>query len=1123
MTSEDSNGKITQLEEAIAAQENLRGIVDDGVIDATIAALRGQIETLSQRREPDEQRKLVTILFVDVVASTQLLLNVDPEDHMDVMDNALRQLAEPVERLGGKLNRFMGDGFMAVFGLPKAKENDPEMAVRAGLAVVEKAQAIAQSLQAERELNNFQVRVGINTGQVMAGGYTEADNTIMGTPVNLAARIENAAPPGGVLISQDTFQHVRGLFNIEKAEALQMKGFGEDVQVFLVKDARPHSFRTTTRGIEGIETPMVGRQEELNILQRTIEAVESESICRFITVFGDAGLGKSRLLQEFEQWLALHPSRITLLKGRATLETMEIPFGLLRDLFASQFEILDDDSISTVHQKMADGFATYSDEIEIFDQAAHFVGHLIGYDFSSSHHLASTMGSPRQMHERGMFFLRKYFQAAARSNPVVIFLDDIHWSDESSLDAFIHLCEELSGNPVLIVANSRPTLMERRPDWGQLTAHTRLDLYPLNSADSRRLVSEVLYKVKQVPDNLSNLIVKNAEGNPYYLEELIKMLIEDGVITTDKPEWQIQSERLQTVRIPPTLAGVVQARLDSLPFEERAILQQASVVGKVFWEAAITYVCKARDNDEIIYTANFEEIIRYLASLQQRDMILENEVSTFSYTQEYAFKHTVLREVTYESVLIRTRRFYHSLIADWLIERHKERSGELSGLIATHLEKAGKKDLALDYFCRAAEAASKNYAIDEALEFYRRALTLTPNSDLEKKYSIIMGNEKVLVMKGNVDQQGVMLDEVMQIANSLDDDHKRVEVLVRKSWHAFYTGQYHEMEIFAHQAASQTQKMAIENLGSQANYALGWAHMLQNNHKIALEYAQKALQLARKTDDQRSVGNTLNLIGSLQSRLGEFMQARENQQESVKVNQALNDQERQLTARINLNVTEIMMGNHQKALKELELCLALGKEKGDFNLTSTAAINAAWAAARQGNWSLAVDHAREGIQMKRKIGQKEALAEVLNWLGNAHLGQGKMKEAIEAFQESIEIRREMDVPHLVMEGLSGLAAAELAQGNLSAAEKYIDQILTFLDDGNTLLTAWEPMLIYWRSYQVLKESGNPRAERLLEDAYQILNNQAEKFPPGEHRQRFLDHVPGNTDVLQAWEKINQEQ
>ena len=295
---------------------------------------------------------------MDIVGSTSITQDLDPEDTMVIMDTALQRFAKPVYAHGGRVTRFMGDGFLALFGAPVARENDPEMAVRAGLQILVEVQNYARELEVQWHLPDFNVRLGISTGLVIIGGESEAENTIMGTTVNLAARLENAAKPGTLLISHQTYQHVRGLFDLQPLEPITVKGFSAPVQVYQVQRARPASFRLSTWTVAGIETRMVGRDAELLMLQNMFHDAIEDAEVHVVTVVGDAGVGKSRLLYEFENWIELlQPEEIQTFKGRATPETETMPHGLVRRMFAHRFEILESDSAAEVREKFRAGMA----------------------------------------------------------------------------------------------------------------------------------------------------------------------------------------------------------------------------------------------------------------------------------------------------------------------------------------------------------------------------------------------------------------------------------------------------------------------------------------------------------------------------------------------------------------------------------------------------------------------------------------------------------------------------------------------------------------------------------------------------------------------------------------------
>lgn len=1117
MNPDDRASKKKQLELAIVTQESLRGTLDDTIIDATIEALRKQLAELDHIPLLEQQRKLATILFMDIVSSTRLMRELDPEDHMIIMDAALQKLAVPIDIHGGRVNTIMGDGYMAIFGLPSARENDPEMAIRAGLAILNTAQSIAQELEKEWNLKEFQVRIGVNTGLVVAGGSKDAEGTVMGTAVNLAARLESSAPPGGILISQNTYQHVRGIFDLEAGEPIQMKGFVEPVQVYLVKDAKPHTFRMMTRGVEGIMTHMVGREKELKLLQVSFESVVQNRRSRFITVVGEAGLGKSRLLHEFEGWLDLQSIPTVIFKGRATLESLRLPYGLLRDMVTSRFGIMGDEPILVVRKKIVDGFRVALGDVKNLEMNAHFVGHLLGYDFSDSPYLQGVMDAPQQIHDRAVVYLINYFKTLALENPVIFFLDDVHWADDSSIDIILQMSNELSDHRILLIALSRSSLFERRPSFRSRSLHERIELQPLSSKDSQHLVEHVLQRVQDVPEELSDLIVRNAEGNPYYLEELIKMLVEDGVIVKGEPTWQVHTELLGKMRIPPTLTGVIQARLDNLKVSERTVLQQASVVGRTFWDGAVFFINRNLPPDMIRNKPESSEVSHGLRALQNHEMVFQHQVSAFLDTSEYFFKHTILLEVTYESVLKSTRSIYHKIIADWLIEHSGDRSGEIAGLIAGHLEKAGKKEEALEYLHLAAQTAISNFAIDEAAEFYLHALTLTSEDDIERQYKLLIGIERVFSMQGNREAQRETLEKLSVVADALAQEHKRVVVLIRRAWFAYWTSEFPEVVEAAERAVALAKTADEPALAGKAYYALAWAHLQQGDFNRALNYAEVSLHLARQVSDRGGEGNTLNILGMINNAQGNYLAALSYLENFLAIAREIGDLEREITALNNIGVAHTLLGKYQAAQDSFQQVLNIVQETGDHVSESSSLINLAWVTSAKGEWESAVKYATDGITMKREFKQAEAVAEGLVWLGHALIGLGQAENAIQAYNESLELRQELTQSHLAMEAIAGIAQAAMTQGDIQTAQNQVEEIISHLSVGETLQGTWEPLRIYLTCYQVLKLVGDQRADDFLETAYNLLQERAARIPNGEDRRVFLENVTWHREIVNEWE------
>ena len=336
---------------------------------------------------------------------------------------------------------------------------------------------------------------------------------------------------------------------------------------------------------------MIGRDAELEALQDAFKRLFIDRNLAAVTVVADAGIGKSRLLYEFAAWSDARPESFFLFRGRATPQTQGQPFGLLRDIIAWRFQIADDDSIETARRKMEQGIVPLfldDDGPDLAEGHAHLLGHLIGIEWHESRHVKGILDDPKQIRNRAFHAAAQLFRriGSADGSPVVLQLEDLHWADNESLDFLAYLAEVDRDVPLLMLACCRPTLFERRASWCAERVHRRIDLQPLGKDMSRLLVSELLKKLPEVPVALRELVTGGAEGNPFYMEELVKMLIDQGAIETGEV-WKVNAERLLLTKVPPTLTGVLQARLDGLPAPERLTLQQASVIGPVFWDRAL--------------------------------------------------------------------------------------------------------------------------------------------------------------------------------------------------------------------------------------------------------------------------------------------------------------------------------------------------------------------------------------------------------------------------------------------------------------------------------------------------------------------------------------------------------
>jgi len=1029
-----------RLEQALAVQESLRSTMDDTVIDAVIAAIKNQIADLEF---PEQQRKLVTILFADVVGSTNIVKHLDPEDALEIMDGSLKRLAIPVEEHGGHVTRFMGDGFKAVFGMPKAHENDPEMAIRAGLGILEIAQELGDELESQWGVQDFQVRVGINTGLAALGGITEAEGTVMGSAINLAKRVESAAPPGGLLISHDTYRHVRGVFDVVPHEPIEAKGFDEPVPVYRVLGVKPRAFRVQTRGVEGVETRMVGREAELITLQNAFRDTVKGQQTQIVTVVGEAGVGKSRLLYEFDNWIELLPDELRFFQGRGRQETQNLPYALLKDVFSFHFQIQESDKASEVRSKVEVGFGEIFDVDDEGQMRSHIIGQLLGFDFSESQHVKGILDDPQQIHDRALMYLAEYFQGMSGQAPVVIFLEDIHWADDSSLDMLNRLARRIPEIRLLIVCVARHRLFERRPHWGEgLAYHRRLELQPLTKNDSSQLVTEILQKVDQIPETLQDLVVRGAEGNPFYIEELIKMLIEDGVVIPGEESWCVEPERLAEVEVPATLTGVLQARLEGLPQEERITLQQASVVGHIFWDDSIEYIRNESTPADTQFALRSTD--ENLSTLRSRELIYHREESAFTDATEYTFKHVVLRDVTYESVLKRVRKAYHGLVAEWLIQHSGERAGEYTGLIADHLELAGKEKQAAIYLYQAGEGAAKRYANAEAVEYFSRALALTPEDDLVGRYDLSLAREKVYHILGNREEQIEDLAALKEMAEALGDRERQVKVALEEAEYAYQTSDYPTVVRAAKVAIDLTRD---EGYQSTARFQLGRALYYQDDLKAAQRQLEQSVKLAQSAQLPQAEADSLRNLGNALGDQGDVESAIHLNEQSMQIAREIGDREREASVLHNLTGFFLLTGEHVKAK---ECC-------------------------------------EQALQIFHEIGYRKAESQMLGWLGEIFVNVGEYDEARECYERSLRIGQEVRFRLNEGESLLALGWIDLEQGEYDQARTYFERGLQSYKESNIQIFDQEGCFIFgWLNFH------QGAYDTALSNFKQALDNSREK-------------------------------
>lgn len=1115
----------TAIDSSIAALQGQRALLGDAVVETALAALRAQqaTRTAATPVEPaSQQLRQLSVLFTDVVGSTQLAQQLDPEDINAVMDGALARFADLVRAHGGQVLQYAGDSMLAVFGTPVSHEDDAERAVRAGLAILAEGREQAAAVLARHGHEGFNVRVGIDTGGVLLGGGVDGDNSIRGLTVNTAARMEQTAPPGALRISQGTFRQVRGRFELLAQPPLLVKGRDEPMVTYLVQGLRAASERGSASGVDGVATQLIGRDAELAQLQRAYRRLCSEPVdadagagdqdeaprpaLGGVTVVGEAGMGKSRLAAEFRRWVDEQPRGAVWLQADASEQRINQPYGLLRALLASPTDLLDSDPAPLARSKWLAAAAPL-----LHDAAdAALLGHLLGLDFSDHDGLRGLLVEARALRDRAFFHAAQWLRAlVARGTPVIALLDDLHWADDGSLDFIEYLARTCLDVPLLVLGLTRATLAERRPDWAsQLPPGPRIELAPLDAERSGELAAALLARLPILPAELRELLERQAEGNPFYMEELVNMLVDQGAIVVDQDDaeatdhagpggWLFRPERMQALKLPTTLVGVLQARLDALPAEERHTAQLASVVGFRFW-----------DDSLLALGAPLPDALHRLLV---RELVLRQEPSSLDGLREFTFRHHTLHQVTYESVLKRIKRGLHARVARWLVAQ----PGAVPlDLVAEHHERGGEPDLALGYWQRAAESAAARYANAQALAHAERALALAPADDLPRRYAMLGLRCRVLHLQNERERLLAETQALQSLAQGAGDAAQAVEALVWRA-RACYDSDVQQALDHAREAVARAPADAPASAARARALLAQCLSRLGRNAAAGSESAE-ALRLAREAGEAGDEGMILNDMGMRADDQGDHGAALDLYSQALARSREAGRRNSEGGTLSNIGYAALMLGDYDAACAQFEQARALFARIGQRSNEAITLINFAIARLNQQRPDDAQAQAQRALQMLRASGDRWGEGAALRVIGQAALALQDPAAAVTHLQASAELFDGLGLRHLALESMAGLASAALAVGDLELARAHVEAVLARQAEGLSLEGTEEPMRIHLCCYRVLSASEDERAAPLLAATYKALIERAERIGDAERRAVYLQAVPHHRELLAAW-------
>ena len=987
-----------------------------------------------------EERKVVSILFCDLVDSTTLAGTRDPEEWRGTIRRYFDLVRVEIERHGGTVEKFIGDAVMAVFGLPTAHEDDPERAVRAAFRV----------LRAVDRLGEIAARIGIATGEVVADptASEKGEFLVTGDAVSLASRLQTAAAPATIFVDARTWRNVHQVVRGEARGPLDLKGFARPVEAWQVIHVLSG---TIFRGVVGLQAPLLGRNEELVLLNSIAQRVARDARTTLVTIVGEAGVGKSRLFEEFRSQL---PQAVRILRGRCLPYGSDTAFSALADALKREAGIEDTDSQEIARGKLRRfTAAAFADDPDAASLEIHVV-----------HALGLSEGEAAFPITRGDLFtaLARLMASLARTQTVLVALEDVHWADEGLLDFLSDLTTRPPAAHLLLICLARPLLLERRPDWGggrRNVASIYLD--PLPQRESRQLMSELLKA--DVPEDFAARVLERAEGNPFFIEEILRMLIDGGQLVARNGGW---TAREAEVRIPDTVQGVIAARLDQLKPDEKRIAQDAAVVGRIFWLQPLHNMAGGGDAADVV------------ARLEHKELVAERPHSMIRGDREFIFRHLLIRDVAYGTIPKALRRTKHRSVADWLADVTRDRLDEFADLLAYHYEHAEAWQESLAYTLRLADRA---YALDtyhQALTQYQRAAQFAEKVALSTEDRIHLLAQRGWTLARLADYGPALTDltEAQRLAREARAGTWQVSALLGIAWAQGHRDDYQgnrrttqeALEIARRIGSSRQVAECLLDLGScfhnlgQVHEALaafdeaaeisagigyerGTVHAMRGlamqdvgQLQEAIHYHRQAIARTREIAERRVEASNLNYLAEALIQAGASREAIAHAEAALQLSLTSGDRFREQYSRRWIALASLRLGDFGRSLQEGLTALALARTLQAHEVIGYVAGTLAELYAMLGDTDAALACEREALDA---IGRVRSMMPgrglALSGIATARLVRGDLQGAGEAFLEATQSRFVLWGPP---EGLWGLGMVSIREGALEEARQRADAL-----------------------------------------------------------------------------------
>jgi class 3 adenylate cyclase/tetratricopeptide (TPR) repeat protein len=993
---------------------------------------------LTSRSALEGERKQVTVLFVDVSGFTSLSERLDPEEVHSLMNRAFEFMLAEVHRYEGTVNQFLGDGIMALFGAPIAHEDHAQRAVHAALGIRHALEGYQAEIQSRQGIS-FQVRQGLNTGLVVVGSIgndLRMDYTAVGDTTNVAARLQAAADPGRILIAEATYRLVTGYFHTRPLGELALKGKAEPVRAWEVISARIARTRLEIGAERGL-TPFVGRERELQLL---FECFEQAKVGHGQVVFitGEPGVGKSRLLLEFRRRLG---DEATWIEGRSISFGRSMAFHPLIDLLRRNFRIEESDTEEMIVAKVERSVLRLGEDLRPF---LPYLRYLLSVNPGDAAVLAM---DPQQ--RRGEIFdaLRHLTLRASEVRPQVTVFEDAHWMDQATEAYLLLMADSIPTSRVLRILTYRPGYMQ---PFGDRTYHTRIALNTLSTEHSVEM-AQALLATESLPEALKALIVRKAEGNPFFVEEVVKSLLEVGALRW-AGDGYVLAKRLDEFFVPDTIQDVIMARIDRLQEAPKRSLQLASVIGREFTRRLLERIADIRTGTE--------ELLRELKAIE-----LIYEKSTFP-ELAYMFKHALTHEVAYNSLLMQRRKELHRLIGLAIEELYADRLAEQYEILAYHFVRGEAWAKALAYFCMAAEKAARSFANREAVTLYDQALEAASHVgdrvDTETLMTISQAKADLYFVLSDFKSSRAEGERLLTLARQAGDREREARALAGMGYTSARDHNFNQGLAEAYQAIEIAREIDAKSVLASGYYITSMVHTATGRLDNGDEEIGLVLATSRAVGDVVYQSYALTSVGRLKNWRGEYAEALPFQAEGLRIAREHNLLVPLLFGFFHGGLALTGKGEYDKALGRFEEGLVLSEKVSNEIYHHRLLNSLGWLLIECGGLDRALDLNRQGAEWARKRGDPETIANAELNLGDIFLAQGDLALAQEFLDGVYRLAHDPATTEWMrwrysMHLFASLGDLWLARGEPVKAGEFVDQCLEIATRTNSrkyLVRGW---------------------------------------------------------------------